>query len=64
VSRSQLQVYIRYLTLGDADVSKPKNRKTVEYLKKSYKATEAAKLSGVHPNTINKINKHLKQTTS
>ena len=36
-------------------LSKPKNKTAVEYLKKGYKNNEAAKLAGVHINTITKI---------
>lgn len=38
-------------------LSKEKNKKVLEYLKKGYKGTEAAKLSGVHINTVTKIKK-------
>jgi DNA invertase Pin-like site-specific DNA recombinase len=40
-------------------LDKPKNKKAVEYLKKGYKKSEAAKLAGVNPNTITKISKIL-----
>jgi len=40
-------------------LSKEKNKKVVEYLKKGYKGSEAAKLVGVHPNTVCKIKKYL-----
>ena len=40
-------------------LSKEKNKKAVEYLKKGYKSSEAAKLAGVHPNTVCKIKKYL-----
>lgn len=40
-------------------LSKEKNKKVVDYLKKGYKGTEAAKLSGVHINTVCKIKKYL-----
>ena len=36
---------------------KEKNKKALDYLKKGYKASEAAKLAGVHANTITKIRK-------
>ena len=36
-------------------LSKEKNKRALDYLKKGYKAYEAAKLAGVHPNTITKI---------
>ena len=36
-------------------LSKPKNKTAVEYLKKGLKNNEAAKLAGVHINTITKI---------
>lgn len=38
-------------------LSKPKNKKALEYLKKGFKKTEAAKLSGVNVNTVTKISK-------
>lgn len=38
-------------------LSKPKNKKAVELLKKGYKGTEVAKIVGVHINTISKIRK-------
>ena len=40
-----------------AFLSKEKNKKALEYLKKGYKSNEAAKLSGLHPNTVCKIKK-------
>jgi len=43
-------------------LSKEKNKKVVDYLKKGYKGTEAAKLSGVHINTVCKIKKFLNTT--
>lgn len=38
-------------------LSKEKNKKALEYLKKGYKAIEAAKLADVHINTVTKIKK-------
>ena len=38
-------------------LAKEQNKKALEYLKKGYKAREAAKLADVHPNTITKIKK-------
>lgn len=38
-------------------LSKPKNKKALEYLKKGYKSSEAAKLAEVHINTMTKIKK-------
>ena len=38
-------------------LSKPKNKKAIDYLKKGYKNTEVAKLAGLHINTITKIKK-------
>ena len=38
-------------------LDKPKNRKALEYIKKGYKLTEAAKLVGIHINTVTKIKK-------
>jgi len=40
-----------------AFLDKPKNKKALEYIKKGYKLTEAAKLSNVHINTMTKIKK-------
>jgi len=40
-----------------AFLSKEKNKRVLEYLKKGYKANEAAKLAGVHINTVTKIKK-------
>lgn len=40
-------------------LSKDKNKKALEYLRKGYKSSEAAKLSGVHPNTVSKIKKYM-----
>ena len=40
-----------------AFLSKGKNKKALEYLKKGYKAIEAAKLAEVHLNTVTKIKK-------
>jgi len=41
-------------------LSKPKNQKVVEYLKKGYKGSEIAKIVGVNPNTISKVKRVLK----
>jgi DNA invertase Pin-like site-specific DNA recombinase len=38
-------------------LSKEKNKKALDYLKKGYKANEAATLAQVHPNTVTKIRK-------
>lgn len=38
-------------------LSKPQNKQVLDYLKKGYKAKEAAKLSNVHINTVTKIKK-------
>lgn len=40
-------------------LSKPKNKKAVELLKKGYKGTEVAKIVGVHLNTISKIKRYV-----
>jgi len=40
-----------------AFLDKPKNKKALEYIKKGYKLTEAAKLANVHINTMTKIKK-------
>jgi len=36
-------------------LNKPKNKKALDYIKKGYKMNEAAKLAGVHINTMTKI---------
>jgi DNA invertase Pin-like site-specific DNA recombinase len=41
-------------------LSKTKNKKAVDLLKKGYKGTEVSKIVGIHLNTISKIRKHLK----
>jgi DNA invertase Pin-like site-specific DNA recombinase len=38
-------------------LSKPKNAKAIDYLKKGYKNVEVAKILGIHYNTITKIKK-------
>ena len=38
-------------------IQKPKIAKTIEYLKKGYKASEISKIVGVHVNTITKVKK-------
>ena len=38
-------------------LSKPKNSKALEYIKKGYKNVEVAKIVGVHFNTVTKIKK-------
>src|SRR4051812_19704617 len=38
-------------------LGKEQNKKALEYLKKSYKAVEISKITGVHINTITKIKK-------
>jgi len=43
-------------------LSKEKNKKAVEYLKKGYKQTDIAELTGLHINTISKIKKVWKQS--
>jgi len=40
-----------------AFLDKPKNKKALEYIKKGYKLSEAAKLADVHINTMTKIKK-------
>ena len=40
-------------------LSKEKNKKAIDYLKKGYKGVEVSKLTGIHINTITKIKKHL-----
>jgi DNA invertase Pin-like site-specific DNA recombinase len=39
-------------------LSKEKNKKALEYLKKGYKAVEISKITGIHINTITKIKKY------
>lgn len=41
-------------------LTKPKNQKVIEYLKKGYKGSEIAKIVGVNPNTISKVKRVLK----
>jgi DNA invertase Pin-like site-specific DNA recombinase len=36
-------------------LSKPKNKKAVDYLKRGYKKSEVAKIVGLNPNTMTKI---------
>lgn len=38
-------------------LNKPKNKKAVELLENGYKQSEVAKIRGLHPNTVSKINK-------
>lgn len=38
-------------------LSKSKNKKALDYLKKGFKNTEISKLVGIHPNTVTKIKK-------
>jgi hypothetical protein len=38
-------------------LSKPKIAKTIEYLKKGYKASEISRIVGIHVNTITKVKK-------
>lgn len=38
-------------------LSKPKNKKALELLRKDYKSSEVAAIVGVHPNTVTKIKK-------
>lgn len=42
-------------------LSKPKNKKSVELLKKGYKNIEVSRIVGIHTNTITKIKKVLNQ---
>ena len=43
-------------------LSKPKNKKTADLIKKGYKGVEIAKIVGIHLNTISKIKKQLQFT--
>ena len=38
-------------------LSKPKIAKTIEYLRKGYKASEISRIVGIHVNTITKVKK-------
>ena len=38
-------------------LTKEKNKKALDYLNKGYKQTEIAKITGLHANTVSKINK-------
>ncbi len=38
-------------------LSKPKVAKTIDYLKKGYKASEISRIVGIHVNTITKVKK-------
>ena len=40
-------------------LSKTKNKKAVDLIKKGYKGVEISKIVGIHLNTISKIRKHL-----
>lgn len=40
-------------------LSKPKNKKAVELLKRGYKNIEVSRIIGIHPNTVTKIRKKL-----
>ncbi len=41
-------------------LNKPKVVKTIDYIKKGYKASEISRIVGIHINTITKIKKSLK----
>ncbi len=45
-------------------LNKPKVIKTIEYLKKGYKASEISKIVGIHVNSITKVKKTLNCITS
>ncbi len=61
IAKLKGDVYLGRKTGTKEDVlnflEKPKNKKALEYIRKGYKLTEAAKLSGVHINTVTKIKK-------
>lgn len=61
LAKLKRNVYLGRKTGTKEDVhkflDKPKNKKALEYIRKGYKLTEAAKLSGVHINTMTKIKK-------
>ena len=40
-----------------AFLNKPKVAKTIEYLRKGYKASEISRIVGIHVNTITKVRK-------
>jgi DNA-binding XRE family transcriptional regulator len=44
-------------------LNKEKNKKALDYLNKGYKQIEVAKIIGLHPNTISKINRIRLQLT-
>jgi DNA invertase Pin-like site-specific DNA recombinase len=46
----------------DKFLSKPKNQKIIQYLRKDYKHTEIVKITGASPNTILKVKRCLSQT--
>lgn len=46
-----------------AFLNKEKNKKALDYLNKGYKQIEVAKIIGLHPNTISKINRIKMQLT-
>jgi DNA invertase Pin-like site-specific DNA recombinase len=45
-------------------LSKDKNKKAVEYIKKGFNGVEVSKLTGLHLNTITKIKKYLNTNTN
>jgi DNA invertase Pin-like site-specific DNA recombinase len=45
-----------------AFLSKPKVAKTIDYLKKGYRASEISRIVGIHVNTITKVKKLIKLT--
>jgi DNA invertase Pin-like site-specific DNA recombinase len=44
-------------------LSKPKNQRVIEYLKKGYRGSEISKIVGVNPNTISKVKKVLRSVS-
>lgn len=46
----------------DKFLSKPKNQKIIQYLRKAYKHAEIVKITGASPNTILKVKRCLNQT--
>jgi len=63
IAKAKKNVYLWRKKGSQEDIvkflSKPKNKKAMEYLKKGFKKSETAKLSGLNVNTISKISKFI-----
>lgn len=61
IAKAKKNVYLGRKKGSQEDIvkflSKPKNKKAMEYLKKGFKKSETAKLTGLNVNTISKISK-------